>query len=117
MSPAPASKSPGEGPLAGMMEQFPQDAQDMFDKMDDEDFESGESEEGGVKTTRTKTTLENWKLKALAVAANGMSGGWAKHRAAFEETIAPAYSEEKAMLLQLFQNKDIAGIQKWAAGR
>ncbi|MEC8977643.1 MAG: hypothetical protein VYC40_01870 [Pseudomonadota bacterium] len=158
MKPAPASKSPGVGPRAGMMEQsteedrrkmfqqmdqetqrmdqetqrmdrerqkrrqqrrqIPVDSpQDMFDKMDDKDFESGESEEGGVKTIRTKTRLGNWKLKALAVAANGAADGWDKHRAAFEETIAPENPEEKAMLLGLYQNKDIAGIQKWAIGR
>ena len=103
--------------MQAVMEQFPQDAQDMFDKMDDEDFESGESEEGGVKTTRTKANLGNWKLKALAVAANGMSGGWDKHRGAFEKAIAPANPEDKAMLLQLYQNKDITGIQNWALGK
>ena len=117
MSPAPARKSPGVGPRAGMMEQFPQDAQDMLDKMDDEDFESGESEEGGVKTTRTKANLGDWKTKAVAVAANGAFDGWDKHQGAFEEAIAPANPEDKAMLLQLYQNKDLTGIQNWALGK
>lgn len=103
--------------LQNVMEQFPQDAQEMFDQMKDKDFESGESEEGGVRTTRTQTDLSNWPHKALAVAANGMADGWKKHRAAFEKTIAPANPKEKAMLLGLYQNKDIKSIQKWALGR